>query len=109
MSALWIVQALDVVEDVGPGIVSRAVDLACRALGLQGREEALHCGVVPDIARAAHRAGDSVIGQQSLEGLARVLLGFKRWSQHRLCSSTGATRQAPLRAFSRRASFLVVR
>ena len=35
--------------------------------------------------------------------------GFKRSSQHRLCSSTGATRQAPLRAFSKPASFSVGR
>ena len=40
---------------------------------------------------------------------AGILGGFKRSSQHRLCSSTGATRQAPLRAFSKPASFSVGR
>jgi putative transposase len=34
--------------------------------------------------------------------------GFKRSSQHWLCPSTGATRQAPLQAFSSRASFLAL-
>ena len=37
----WIVEALDIVEDIYPGIVSRAVDLACRALGVQGHEKKL--------------------------------------------------------------------
>ncbi len=36
-------------------------------------EQALYRGVVPDVARAAHRTGDAVLGEQLLEVLAGVL------------------------------------
>jgi hypothetical protein len=39
-------------------------------------------------------------GASSMVAIRKWQGGFKRSSQHRLCSSTGATRQAPLRAFS---------
>src|SRR5215813_12835987 len=41
-------------------LVSGPVRFATCALGLERREEALHRCVVPDIARAAHRADDAV-------------------------------------------------
>src|SRR5690606_37649617 len=50
--------------------------------GLKRREEALHRGIVPDVARPAHRAGDAVIGHQALELLTGVLGRFNRSSQH---------------------------
>src|SRR5262249_57028551 len=37
------------------------------------REEALHRGVVPNIARSAHRADDAMVGHEPLELLAGVL------------------------------------
>jgi hypothetical protein len=39
MTSARIVEALDVVEDIGTGLIAGAVDLARRPLGLQRREE----------------------------------------------------------------------
>ena len=50
MPAFRIVEALDVVEHVGLGVVPRSVHSARSPLGLQRREEALHRRVVPDVA-----------------------------------------------------------
>ncbi len=60
MSASGVVEALDVVEHVGAGFIPGAIDLACGALSLQRREEALHRGIVPDVAAAAHAAGNAL-------------------------------------------------
>lgn len=40
---------------------------------LERREEALHCHIVADIARTAHRANDAIVYHQPLELLAAVL------------------------------------
>src|SRR6266702_3987550 len=53
VSAFWIVEALDVVEHVGLGLIPRPVHLARCSLGLQRREEALHRRIVPDVARVS--------------------------------------------------------
>jgi hypothetical protein len=60
MPAFRIVEALDVVEHVGLGLIPRPVHLARCSLGLQRREEALHRRIVPDVARTAHRTDDAV-------------------------------------------------
>src|SRR5450830_47804 len=73
IDTFWIVEALDVVEHVGFRLIPRPVDFTRCAFGLERREEALHCRIVPDIARAAHRADDAVICHQPLELLAAVL------------------------------------
>jgi hypothetical protein len=73
-----VVEALDVVEHIRPGVIPRPVDLAGCPLGLQRREEALHRSIVPDVAGPAHRAGDAVVGHQALELLAGILLP---WSE----------------------------
>ena len=73
MPAFRIIEALDVIEHIGLGFVPRPIGLARRSLGLQRGEEALHRRIVPDVARAAHRADDAVIGHQALELLAGVL------------------------------------
>ena len=49
------------------------VDLIADALLFEGPEEALHRCVVPHVAGSAHRADDTMIGQQPLELLAAVL------------------------------------
>jgi hypothetical protein len=89
---LGIVEALDIVEHVGPGIVPRPIRLARCALGLQRGEEALHRRIVPAIARAAHRAGDAMIGHQPLELLAGVLAATIRVVQQRAGFSTAPDR-----------------
>lgn len=43
VSALRIVEALDVIEDVGSSFITRAVTSSVDPLDLQAREEALHC------------------------------------------------------------------
>src|SRR3977135_1439299 len=68
-----IVEPLDIVEHIRPGLVSGVIDFARGALGLQRREEALHRGVVPHIAGPAHAANDAAVGHQPLELLAGVL------------------------------------
>jgi hypothetical protein len=66
VSTLRIVEAFNVVEHVRFGFVARAVGLARNAFGFRRGEEALHRGIVPLVARAAHRADDAVVGHQSL-------------------------------------------
>jgi len=68
-----IVEALDVVEHLGLGMIARAVGFAGDPLGLQRGEEALHRGIVPDVSRSAHRTGDAIVGHQALELFAGVL------------------------------------
>src|SRR5580700_2828864 len=60
MSAFSIVEAFDVVEHVSLGFVTCPIRFACRAFGLQRGEEALHRRIVPNVARTAHRADDTV-------------------------------------------------
>ena len=73
MTTLRIVEAFDVIEHVGSCLVSRPIRFARCSFGLERREEALHCGIVPDVAGSAHRTDDTVIGHQLLELLAALL------------------------------------
>jgi hypothetical protein len=50
MTSGRIVEPLDVVEHMCPGLVPGAIDFARGEFGLQRREEALHSWVVPDVA-----------------------------------------------------------
>ena len=62
MASARVVEPLDIVEHVGPGLVSGAIHLASDALGFQRGEEALHRRIVPDIAGPAHAASDAMVG-----------------------------------------------
>jgi hypothetical protein len=79
-----VVEALDIVEHVRACIVARAIDLSAEALGLHRRDEALDGSIVPDVAGAAHRTDDALIGKQPLERLAAVLAAMIRVMQNRL-------------------------
>lgn len=68
-----IVEALDVIEHVGPGLGSGTVHLPYRALGLERGEEALHHRIVPDVPGPTHAASDTEVGQEQLKGLTRIL------------------------------------
>ena len=68
-----VVEALHVVEDIGPILVARRVPPPMTALPLQRREEALRDGVVPDVARPTHAARDADTRQLALEVLRDVL------------------------------------
>src|SRR5438046_7694002 len=63
---------------------SGPVRFAPCALGLQRREEAIQRGIVPDVARTAHRTDDAVIGHQLLELLAGVLAATVGMMQQRI-------------------------
>ena len=73
MPSPGIVEALDVIEHVRFGLVSRAVRLVRRPFGLERGEEVLHRGIVPDVVGPAHATDHAVVGQEPLEGLAGVL------------------------------------
>ena len=79
MSSCGVVEAFDVIEDVGLGFVSGSVALSTGAFGLEAGEEALHRGVVPAVARPAHAAHHAVILQQRLKRFAGVLATFPRF------------------------------
>lgn len=68
-----IVEALDVVKDVGACLVTRAVLAPVTALDLHRGEETLHDGVIPDIPGATHAARDPELREHPLKLLAAVL------------------------------------
>ena len=70
---MWIVEALDVIEDVTASLVACAVAPSVNSLDLQTREEALHGRVVPDVPGTAHAALDTVVRKQQLIEFVRVL------------------------------------
>ena len=59
MRATGIGEGLDVAEQIAPGLGRRGVDSVMDALGLEGVEGALHRGVVPAVALAAHGGRDA--------------------------------------------------
>ena len=73
MSPPRIVEACDVIEHIGLRLGSCPVQLRGCALGLERGEEALPHRIVPDIARPTHAASDTVVRQEPLKGLTRIL------------------------------------
>ena len=61
MSAMQIVEALDVIEHVGPRRVPCAIDASVHTPSLQGAEEAFHRGIVPTITTTTHAAGNALL------------------------------------------------
>ena len=84
MPPFEIIEALDVAEYIGLGLVPYPIDLTRYTLGLERGKEALHRRIVPDIARAAHGTDDAVIGHQPLELLAGVLAATVGVMQQRI-------------------------
>jgi hypothetical protein len=68
-----IVEALDVIEHVGPGVIARPVDQAGCPLGFSDEKKLYIAALSQMLPRTAHRAGDAVIGHQALELLAPLL------------------------------------
>ena len=81
MATVRVVEAFDITEHVRLGLCPRSVDLLAHPLGLEGREEAFHSGVIPDVAGPAHRTGDPVVGHEPLELLAGILAALVRVMQ----------------------------
>ena len=73
MFAHRVVEALDVIEHVRPGVLPCPVDLAAEPFGLHRREEAFYRGVVPAFTATTHAAGDALSLEQLLEVVAGVL------------------------------------
>src|SRR2546422_927227 len=73
MTALSIVEELQVLEEIGTRGGARGPGGVVDELDLQRREEALGHGVVPAIAPAAHAADDPLLRQHALVGAACVL------------------------------------
>jgi len=103
------VEPLDVVEHVCLGLVSRSIVLARRAFGFQRREEALHRGIVPDVAGSAHAAHDAAY-RPSAVGTAHCCIGSLDRSgaaRHLACHdarSPSAMRPRPTEPSCRRSS-----
>ena len=80
MPSLRVVEHLDVVEDIGSGLVMRGVDAPLDPLSLQQLKEALDNGVVMTVAAPAHAADDPVQREEVLPLLAgelTALIGVK--------------------------------
>ena len=74
-------EALDVVEDVGPGVGHGQVPTSVDPLALKHAEKALGRGVVPAVADVAQAQGDVVVLQELLVLVGRELPRFKGSSQ----------------------------
>ncbi len=83
MTALPVVEHLDILEAVLLRFVPRGVVPMVHELALQRPEKAFDAGIVPAGAFAAHAGGDAVLAEQMLGALGGVLGGFK-WSSQPL-------------------------
>ena len=73
MTALWVVEHLDVVEDIASGLIPGGIDLASNALTLEQLEEALCHSVVVAVAATTHAGDQIVIAQEALPVVAGEL------------------------------------
>ena len=78
VTPLWVVEHLDVVEDIGPCLVAAGVDLATDSLPLEKLEEALGYSVVMAVAATAHAAHQVVIAQEVLPAVSGELTALIR-------------------------------
>ena len=70
MASFSIVEHLDILEQVGPGGLSRSISDPVDALSREDTEEAFDDGIVVTIAGAAHAAVDAVLGKFVTKGVA---------------------------------------
>lgn len=73
MTPCWVVKPLNVVEDVGFGLLPCGIDLPAHPLAFEQLEEALHHGVIVTVAMPAHAAQRVVLAQKALPGVAGEL------------------------------------
>ena len=79
---MGIVKPLNVIEHIGFRLVSGVIQRPRGTFGLQRGEEALHRGVVPAVAGAAHATSQALVRQEPLERLTGVLAASIRVMQH---------------------------
>lgn len=82
VTALRIVEHLDVVEDILPGVVPSCIGLALDTLALQKLEEAFSDRIVVTVSAPAHAGFQPMRRQKIAPVLAGELGGFNRSSQH---------------------------
>ena len=82
MTPLTVVEHLDVVKDIAPGLMPCGVYLFADALALEQLEEAFSYGVVVAVAASAHACLQTVALQEALPGLAGKLTALLRVDQH---------------------------
>jgi hypothetical protein len=70
---LAIVENLNVLENVSPGLVAGQVIAMMHQFGFQGMEKALHRRIIPAVSFAAHRTDDAVLGEPLLVGTGGIL------------------------------------
>jgi len=104
VTALRIVEHLDIVEDILLGIVLGCKGLALDALALQKLEEALSDGIVVAVSTPAHAWLQPMLFQEIAAVLAGELRAPIRMNHHRICrlASPNHHQQAPTTAFLRR-------
>ena len=73
VAPLRVVEHLDVVEDIGSGLITAWVDLTTDTLTFEQLEEALSHGVVVTVAAATHAGNEVVIMQEVLPVVAGEL------------------------------------
>jgi len=75
MATPGVIEHLDVVEDIGPGLIARRIDLSANAFSLEQLKEALCDCVVMAVAAPAHAAHQVVVAQESLHpyGMQRLI------------------------------------
>lgn len=66
MSTFWVIEHLDVIENITAGFVTRCVDLSSDSLPLQKLEKALGYGSVVAVSSPTHTANDVVGFQEAL-------------------------------------------
>ena len=73
MPALRIVEAFDVTEDAGSGLLTGFVDVVFDRLGFERSEERFNHSVVIGVALARHTLNDAVGAEFASEGVASIL------------------------------------
>ena len=92
MTPCWVVKHLDVVEDVGLGLLPCGIDLPAHPLAFEQLEEALRHGVVVAVATPAHAAQQVVLAQKALPGVAGELTPLIRVNQQLLVRAVAPQR-----------------
>lgn len=65
-------EVLNLVEQIGVRIIACAIHFSNAALGLHLRDLAADATIVPDVAGAAHRTDDALVGKQPLNRKRRL-------------------------------------
>ena len=81
VAACSIVEHLDVVEDIGPGQISRFVDALFNSFFLQTAKERLGHRVIPAVAAAAHAGLKMVFSAEAQPVIAPILRALIRVDQ----------------------------